>query len=108
MSNATERLLKSVNPKKTRGQLTALADARTPAERQVENALSAVSALAERPAEGERPNNKLWKITVPVSEESRREFKKICLDRDTTIEAFVRDAINAHLRALGISGVVIR
>lgn len=109
MSNATERLLKAVNPKRTRGQMTAVADPRSPAERQVDNAaLQAVSISKDQPVPNERPNNRLWKITVPVSEEARREFKKICLDRDTTIEAFVRDAINAHLKALGISGVVIR
>lgn len=105
-TNAADRLLNAVDPKKTRGRLSEIADARTPAERQVDQvseALHIVAAEAKAKLEGKR-----WKITVPVDEDVRRKLKRICLDRDVTIEAFVRDAINAHLRALGLDDLVVR
>jgi hypothetical protein len=105
-TNAADRLLNAVDPKKTRGRLETLADARTPAERQVDQVsatLKTVVAETKAKVEGKR-----WKITVPVSEDARRQLKRICLDRDVTVEAFVRDAINAHLRALGLDDLVVR
>lgn len=105
-TNAADRLLNAVDPKKNRGRLEALADARTPAERQVDQVsetLKAVVAETKAKVEGKR-----WKITVPVSEDVRRQLKRICLDRDVTVEAFVRDALNAHLRALGLDDLVVR
>lgn len=105
-TSAADRLLASVDPKKTRGRLETMADARTPAERQVDQVTETLHAVAtdtKAKIEGKR-----WKITVPVSEDVRRHLKRICLDRDVTIEAFVRDAINAHLRALGLDDLVVR
>lgn len=108
MNNAASRLLNAVDPKKTRGRLGGVADARTPAERQIE----AIAAPLEEPAPAATARAPLargkWKLTVPVSEEARRELKKICLDRDTSVEAFVREALNAHLRSLGFDDLVIR
>ena len=108
MSNAASRLLNAVDPKKTRGRLEGVADARTPAERQIE-AIADVPPEAPSLAKARTTAGRgKWKLTVPVSEEARRELKKICLDRDISVEAFVRDALNAHLRSLGLDDLVIR
>lgn len=125
MTNAAERLLRSVDPKKTRGRLETVADARDPVSRQLEQVLEAPAPSAaplpaptpQRPPEPTPTSSALvadrtvWKLTVPIThdgENIRRELKKLCLDRGVTVEQFARDAINAHLQALGIAHITVR
>lgn len=123
MTNAAERLLRSVDPKKTRGRLETVADARDPVSRQLEQVLEAPApsaapapALQRAPEPAPTPSalvadRTVWKLTVPIThdgENIRRELKKLCLDRGVTVEQFARDAINAHLQALGITHITVR
>lgn len=123
MTNAAERLLRSVDPKKTRGRLENVADARDPVSRQLEQVLEAPpTPVAPTPAPTPTPEPRptapalvadrtVWKLTVPIThdgENIRRELKKLCLDRGVTVEQFARDAINAHLQALGITHITVR
>ena len=123
MTNAAERLLRSVDPKKTRGRLETVADARDPVSRQLEQVLEAPApSAAPAPALQRAPepaptssalvaDRTVWKLTVPIThdgENIRRELKKMCLDRGVTVEQFARDAINAHLQALGITHITVR
>ena len=123
MTNAAERLLRSVDPKKTRGRLETVADARDPVSRQLEQVLEAPApSSAPTPAPQRAPeppqtqtalvaDRTVWKLTVPIThdgENIRRELKKMCLDRGVTVEQFARDAINAHLQALGITHITVR
>lgn len=120
MSNAAERLLKAVDPKKTRGRLATVADERDPVTRQLDQ-------VAETPAPMPMPaqtkaapapsgatlvaDRSVWKLTVPITrdgENIRRELKKLCLDRGVSVEQFARDALNAHLIALGITHITVR
>lgn len=123
MTNAAERLLRSVDPKKTRGRLETVADARDPVSRQLDQVLEGPApSAAPTPAPPQTPapvqtqpalvaDRTVWKLTVPIThdgENIRRELKKMCLDRGVTVEQFARDAINAHLQALGITHIKVR
>lgn len=121
MSNAATRLKNAVDPRKTRARQQH--DADTPVadaplldgnEHQVVEPVQP-PRLAEPIVGMTAPalvaDRSVWKLTVPVTDDGQavqREFKKMCLDRGVTPAQFARDAINAHLKKLGITHIILR